>query len=91
MSGPPLKPPAPILVLIAPTHTRARAATNLSALYLLEGELEAAAGYTDLALRTDRWAGNGHSGMEGGRNAGCGLQKQGVASRRLQGVQRTAG
>lgn len=33
---------------------RAAAATNLSFLYLLEGDLPAAAKYTDLALKTDR-------------------------------------
>jgi hypothetical protein len=33
---------------------RAAAATNLSFLYLLEGDLAAAAKYTDLALKTDR-------------------------------------
>lgn len=34
---------------------RAAAATNLSFLYLLEGDLAAAAKYTDLALKTDRY------------------------------------
>lgn len=33
---------------------RAAAATNLSFLYLLEGDLAAAAKYTDLALKNDR-------------------------------------
>lgn len=33
----------------------AAAATNLSFLYLLEGDLTAAAHYTDLALKADRW------------------------------------
>jgi hypothetical protein len=36
---------------------RAAAATNLSFLYLLEGDLAAAAKYTDLALKTDRCVG----------------------------------
>lgn len=35
----------------------AAAATNLSFLYLLEGDLTAAAQYTDLALKADRWGG----------------------------------
>jgi hypothetical protein len=33
----------------------AAAATNLSFLYLLEGDLSAAVHYTDLALKADRW------------------------------------
>eukprot|EP00877_Chromochloris_zofingiensis_P003785 jgi/Chrzof1/13407/Cz07g31250.t1 len=39
---------------------RARAATNLSFLYLLEGSLENAAKYTDLALKTDRYNAKAH-------------------------------
>ncbi|KAF8060003.1 Ift88 [Scenedesmus sp. PABB004] len=39
---------------------RAAAATNLSCLYLLEGDLAAAAKYTDLALKTDRYNAQAH-------------------------------
>uniref|UniRef100_A0A383VFE7 Uncharacterized protein n=1 Tax=Tetradesmus obliquus TaxID=3088 RepID=A0A383VFE7_TETOB len=39
---------------------RAAAATNLSFLYLLEGDLAAAAKYTDLALKTDRYNAQAH-------------------------------
>eukprot|EP00879_Flechtneria_rotunda_P032495 GHRR01035711.1.p1 GENE.GHRR01035711.1~~GHRR01035711.1.p1 ORF type:complete len:475 (+),score=194.93 GHRR01035711.1:1885-3309(+) len=39
---------------------RAAAATNLSFLYLLEGDLAAAARYTDLALKTDRYNAQAH-------------------------------
>lgn len=37
------------------TSVKARAGTNLAFLYYLEGELEAADKYSDLAMRSDRY------------------------------------